>query len=294
MSEPHDTRQLAIGFELFRVRFMDELAHEVVEEFLPLVASFVPGPQRTARESGAAAWQAYVETESGALHACYLEHLVRDPGTIIKLEDAAAIVRPWLDPERTNPMYTSNRIAHHWFYLREIDGGAWEELRVFIAASKTSPIFWEAVKLIAERLLMIKHPLGDDLLLWYGDMQSGKTKKPLGKGGRPKNTSRNMHIFAALLVLQQLGLSVTLDAGKDRSPSGCGVVADILHLSYDAVATVWTDARSKLYALSHTTTNHPPTSPPPIAAMNARAGAPAATPADARSASSCGSAQRCA
>ena len=51
-----------------------------------------------------------------------------------------------------------------------------------------------------------------------------------------------------------------------------GVVADILHLSYDAIATVWTDARSKLYALSHTTTNHPPTSPPPIAAMNARAG----------------------
>ena len=256
MPEPHDTRQLAIGFELFRVRFMDELAHEMVEEFLPLVASFVPDPKRTARESRAAAWQAYVETESGALHAYYLERLVRDPDTTIKLEDAAAIVRPWLDPEHAHPMYTGNRIAHHWFYLREIDGGAWEELRFFIAASETSPIFWEAVKLIAERLLMINRPLGDDLLLWHGDMQSGKAKKPLGKGGRPKNTPRNRCIFAALLVLQQLGLSVTLDAGKDRSPSGCGVVADILHLSYDAVATVWTDARSKLSILNNSTNSN--------------------------------------
>ena len=90
MPKPHDTRQLAIRFELFRVRFMDELAHEMVEEFLPLVASFVPDPQRTARESGAAAWQAYVETESGELHAYYLERLVRDPDTTIKLEDAAS------------------------------------------------------------------------------------------------------------------------------------------------------------------------------------------------------------
>ena len=217
----------------------------MVEEFLPLFASFMPNPQRTSSARGRAAWQAYVKTESGELHAFCLERLERDPDATITLEEAAAIVRPWLDPVHAEPIFTGNRIAHHWFNLPEMDAGAWKELQFFIATSKTSPISWTAVELIAERRLRTDQPLGDDLRLWLADMLAGKARRPPSKSGRPKKTIRNVRICAALLVLQQLGLSVTLDDGTDRKSSGCGVVADILNLSHNAVATVWTDARSK-------------------------------------------------
>ena len=87
----------------------------------------------------------------GHWHVCCLERLERDPGATITLEEAATIVRPWLDPTPMEPIFTGDRITHHWFNLLELDAGAWEELRFFIAASKTSPIFWKAVELIAER-----------------------------------------------------------------------------------------------------------------------------------------------
>ena len=190
MTESHDTYPLAIGFDIFRVRFGGERVDEMVEELLPLVASFVPNPQRTSSARGRAAWHAYADTESGALHACCLERLERDPGATITLSEAAAIVRAWLDPVRAEPIFTGDKIARHWLNLPEMDAGAWEELRFFIAASKISPIFWKAVELIAERRLRTDQPLGDHLRLWLADMLAEKARKrvigrvfPAGGGG---------------------------------------------------------------------------------------------------------------
>ena len=253
MTRPHGTHPLASGFEVFRARFEAEQIHEMVEEFLPLMASFISNQQRTSTARGRAAWRAYIETESGGLHRHCLERLARDSSATITLKEATAIVRPWLEPARAEPILTGDRIARHWFDLPETDAGRWEELRFFIAASRTSPIFWKTVELIAERRLRTGQPLGDNLSLWLADMLVGKARRPSGKVGRPKNTHRDLRVFAALLVLQQLGLSVTLGDGGDRKSSGCGVVAEILDLSYNAVATVWTDTRSKLSMLNNST-----------------------------------------
>ena len=233
------------GLQVFRDRFLKgQVIDEVVTEFLPLLASFLPTSQRTQTAQSRAAWRAYVATEAGALHARWLERRDADPDTAVTPEDARVIVRPLLDPARTAPVLSGPRIARHWLTLQEADSDKREMLRSFIPAAAMHPAFHEAVTLIAMDELLAGDPLSPELRVWIASVLEGK--KPAGRSGRPKNTKRDSHIFAALLVLQHLGLNPTVNETRDRKESGCSIVAAELCLSYEAIATVWGHQRRNL------------------------------------------------
>ncbi|MCY3887045.1 MAG: hypothetical protein OXG19_05000 [Chloroflexi bacterium] len=235
----------AAGLQAFRERFLQgAVFEEHILEFLPLIASFLPASQRTQTNESRAAWRAYVATEAGAVHAQCLARREADPDAVITLEEARIIVGPLLDPTRTAPRLSGQRLAQFWAMLPPTDPDKLEMLAFFLALAARHPAFYEAVRLIASDQLKTGEPLDGVLRSWIGGALQGK--KPKGPRGRPKETERDLRIFAAVLVLQHLGFSPTLDDGKDRTPSGCGIVADVLVLSYNAVATVWTDQRGRL------------------------------------------------
>ena len=216
---------------------------------VPLIASFLPASQRTQTAKSRTAWQAYVATEAGAMHDRCLAQREAHPDTVITPEEALIIVRPLLDPACSLfPVISGPRLARFWLSLQEGDAAKEDILQFFIAAASGEPAFHEAVSAIVIGHMRSRQPLGDDLIRWTASALTGA--KPAGPSGRPKETTRDRNIFAAVLVLQHLGLSPTKAptraVASDKERSGCGIVADVLGLSPTAVATVWTDRRHQL------------------------------------------------
>ena len=235
------------GLQAFRDRFITGyLIKESIAEFLPVIGAFLPASQRTQTAEGQSVWRTYVATEGGAMHARCLAQREADPNAVPTPEQARVIVRPWLDPAHAAPVLSGPRIARYWFTLPHADADKGAMLRFFIAAAAEEPVFHEVVRGIVIGLLLAREPLCDELIVWTAGALTGK--RPAAPPGRSKNTMRDRSIFVAVLVLRELGLRPTLDDGKDRELSGCGIVAGVLDLSYNAVATVWTDQRRNLKA----------------------------------------------
>ena len=143
-------------------------------------------------------------------------------------------------------MLAGERIARFWATLPATDPDIPNMLRYCLAAAATQPAFYEAVIRIASAQGQRGEPLPDDLRSRIVGMLEGET--PRLPRGRPKKRERDVRIFAALFVLQHLGLSPTLDEGRDRRFSGCGIVGGVLDLKYNAIASVFGNRRRDLRA----------------------------------------------
>ena len=80
-------------------------------------------------------------------------------------------------------------------------------------------------------------PLPHTLLSWALDVADGTRQPPNRRRGRDEtqNCMRNRAIAIAIRMLQAGGLPATSNTGT----SACHVMAEKLHLSYEAVRTVW-------------------------------------------------------
>lgn len=165
-------------------------------------------------------------------------------------EQAKIVVRPMLDPAEFNETPSRGPVyMRHWFAPEPAGyGRSTEAFRQFIDNGSRKPDYWEAVSLIAARLLREGEPLEEDLRLWLAEVMEGIRKQPKRKPGKRSyaNVGRDLHIRAAIIVLKKFGLNPTRNAASASRTSACDVVAEVLAefkqaLSYQAIARVWND-----------------------------------------------------
>ena len=213
---------------------------------------FAPYRRRDFEEDPA--WRAWAKSDAGAMYLHIVARRGHDCIVRVTFEEAQTIIRPILDPANFNETPSRGPVyMQQWFGPQPLYyGRSAEALRSFIGLSQKEPDYWEALWLIATRLLRENAPLGDDLRLWLADVMASKRKRPKRKPGkRPyANVGRDIHIRAAITVLQGLGLRPTRNAESNKQESACDVVTAVLtehghSLSYQAVSTIWTDAKTR-------------------------------------------------
>ena len=151
-------------------------------------------------------------------------------------EDA---ISRWLDGWLT-PVSPKDLLTSAWLYGEAEGDSGWtrdQELSEWIEASKNDRHAWEGVKRLLQNLRKHDQAVPVTLLLWALDVADGTRKPPNRRKGRDatQNCLRNRSIVMAIRMLQEGGLPATSNTGT----SACHVVAEKLHLSYEAVRTVW-------------------------------------------------------
>lgn len=112
-----------------------------------------------------------------------------------------------------------------------------------IEAVKTYP----AARLHAKKIIadMVDH--NEPLVGVYRDLALEVLRSDMPsrkRGGQPiaqdpVNHSRDYRICVGIRVLEFVEVKPTAGPDKLKENTGCGIVADVLNLSYDAVATIW-------------------------------------------------------
>ena len=226
------------GLRIFNERFRRYLDDHPKAVTMPMAPHYLPLWLLEDAAKFPSPWLTYLETESGAMQARWLAERDANPNAVVPSEDARVIVRPLLDLARAAPVGGLEvQIAQYWITHEEGSAEKWVVLRFLIAAASRDAVFYRAVKAIAKHLLQSGEPLGTDLRLWLVSVLDGK--KPAGMSGHPKKTLRDRYICLAIHVLKRLGLTVMTSEGEARERSACGIVADELVFSYEAIGTVW-------------------------------------------------------
>ena len=149
------------------------------------------------------------------------------------------VISRWLDrwlKFQASPTY---QLTWAWLYGEAEGDSGWtrdQELSEWIEASKNDRHAWEGVKRLLQTLRKHDLPLPVTLLSWALDVADGTREPPNRQRGRDEtqNCLRNRAIVSAIWMLQSGGLPATSNTGT----SACHVVAEKLHLSYEAVRTV--------------------------------------------------------
>ena len=218
-------------------------------ELTPALCTLL-APYRSQNMENDAAWCARANTDSGATYLRILDQREHNHNLRVTFEQAKAVIRPILDPVGFNETPSRGPVyMRHWFGQQPMGyGKSTEALRRYIKLSEKKPDYWEAVCLIAAVLLRENTPLGEELRLWLADVMDGERKQPKRKPGkRPyTNVGRDIHIRAAIVVLEGLGLRPTRNAESAQRESACDAVAEVLAeyrqaLSYEAIAKVRND-----------------------------------------------------
>ena len=125
-----------------------------------------------------------------------------------------------------------------------------EQLSVWLLRSAEFPTVWDALDLIAARLLRDGKPLPRELALWLADKLEKKRRRPQRQGQCPLvNALRNRIIFAVVKRLEADGLTATRNRKKVRTGdpgracaeggSACDAVGEAFGMSYKNVEQVW-------------------------------------------------------
>ena len=148
-------------------------------------------------------------------------------------------ISSWLDGwlKQASP---ADQLTWAWLYGEAKEDSGWtrdQELSEWIEASKSNRRAWEGVERLLQNLRKHGYPLPVTLLSWVLDVADGTCEPPNRRKGRDgtQNCLRNRSIVMAIRMLQSGGLPATSNTGT----SACHVVAEKLHLSYEAVRTVW-------------------------------------------------------
>ena len=171
--------------------------------------------------------------------------------------EAEQIVRELLadaDLSELPPVH-KDYIQSEWLSIRENSprqtGAALEN---WTRASKTDPLYWDALKTISAGLLRDREPLPDALQGWLADMLEGNLARPKGRPGKPRyaNDNRNMWIGHAVSMLLHLGMTATRttrvpETRSLKKESACDAVSNYLcslgsrelELSYGTVVSAW-------------------------------------------------------
>jgi len=152
-------------------------------------------------------------------------------------EDAISV---WLDGWLTRPASLADQLTWAWLYGEATPDSGWtrdQELEEWIEAATKEHRAWDGVKRLLRYLREHDEPVPVRLLLWSLDVADGTRKPPNRPRGRDatQNSLRNRSIVMAIAMLRSGGLPATSNTGT----SACHVVAKKLHLSYEAVRTVW-------------------------------------------------------
>ena len=156
----------------------------------------------------------------------------------------------WLKGSDASP---ADLLIGAWFHGRATPGSGWtrnRELLDWIAASQSHPHAWEGVKRLLQELRKRDQPLPVELMVWALDVADGTRQPPVKSRGRDGDVLklRNLRIVMAVEALRDGSLPATSSTG----PSACGLVADKVGLSYEAVRTIWRDGKDKwLYNYRH-------------------------------------------
>ena len=222
-------------------------------ELTPALCTLL-APYKSQNMEDDAVWRTWAKTDSGATYLRILDRRAHDISLRVTFEQAKTVIRPILDPVGFNETPSRGPVyMRHWFNQQPLGyGKSAEALRRYVDLSEKKPDYWEAVCLIAARLLRENTPLGEDLRLWLADVMDGERKQPKRKPGkRPyANVGRDIHVRAAITVLEGLGLRPTRNAESAQRESACDAVAEVLAefrqaLSYEAIAKVWNDRSTK-------------------------------------------------
>ena len=117
------------------------------------------------------------------------------------------------------------------------------ELLEWIEASKMHRHAWEGMKRLLQELRKRGQPLPAQLLIWALDVADGTRQPPIRSRGRDGEALRlrNLRIVMAVEALRYGSLPATSSTGQ----SACGLVAEKVGLSFEAVCTIWRDGKDK-------------------------------------------------
>ena len=164
-------------------------------------------------------------------------------------EGNAVNISEWLDGWFENiEASPADMLTWLWFYGVADPGSDWtrnRELLEWIEASQIHPHAWEGLKRLLRELRKGDHhqPLPAQLLIWALDAADGTREPPRRSRGRDGQALklRDARIVIAVEALRHGSLPATSSTGQ----SVCGVVADRLGLSCEAVRTIWRNGRDK-------------------------------------------------
>ena len=174
------------------------------------------------------------------------------------IEEAEQIVRELLaDVDLSElPPLSKDFLLSNWTWIKENSPRrTGEAVQNWTLASKSDPVYWEALKALSARLLRDREQLPDALQDWLADMLEEELPRPRGRPGKHwyANDNRNMWIGYAVSMLAQLGMTATRttrvpEIAPLKKGSACDVVANYLrsrqlNLSYEGVASVWRSLR---------------------------------------------------
>ena len=178
------------------------------------------------------------------------------------IEEAEQIVRELLaDADLSElPPASKDFLWGNWVWIKKNSPHhSGEALRNWIAASKRDPDYWNALKVLAARVLKERHRLPDSLRDWLADVLEGNLARPRGRPGKrwDANDNRNMWIGYAVSILTQLGMTATRttrapENKEMREESACDAVSNYLFslgsrelkLKYGTVVSAWSSLRN--------------------------------------------------